>query len=61
MADKYEFSKGEMVRIKAGVFRAFTGRIAEIQKEKGRLKVLVEVFGKLQPVELNFLEVEKVI
>ena len=60
MANKYKFSKGESVRIKAGVFRAFIGRVAEIYEGKGMLRVIVEVFGKSQLVELTFLDVEKV-
>ena len=57
---KYEFSKGEAVRIKVGPFRAFMGKISEIDKGRGTLKVIVEVFGKIQSVELTFLDVEKV-
>ena len=60
MASKYEFSKGESVRIKVGAFRAFTGKVSEIDKDKGRLKVVVEIFGKSHSVELAFLDVEKV-
>lgn len=60
MAHKYEFSKGEPVRIKSGAFRAFVGKIEKVDKEKGTLRVIVEVFGKLQPVALTFLEVKKV-
>jgi transcription termination/antitermination protein NusG len=60
LAKKYEFSKGEVVRIKTGVFRAFIGKVAEIHQGKGTLKVIVEVYGKSQPVELTFLDVEKV-
>lgn len=59
MANKFAFSKGESVRIKVGVFRAFIGKVSEIYERKGTLKVIVEVFGKQQPVELTFLEVEK--
>ncbi|MDT4968609.1 MAG: hypothetical protein QOJ64_3346 [Acidobacteriota bacterium] len=60
MANKYEFSIGEPVRIKSGVFRAFIGKVAEIYQGNGTLKVIVEVFGKSQLVELTFMEVEKV-
>ena len=60
MARKYEFSKGELVRIKVGAFRAFIGKVAEVDKGRGTLKVIVEVFGKSQSVELTFLDVEKV-
>ena len=59
MAKKYEFSKGESVRIKVGIFRAFIGKVLEIHKKKGTLTVIVQVFGKPQPVELTFLDVEK--
>lgn len=60
MASKYEFSKGELVRIKVGAFRAFIGKVSEVDKGKATLKVIVEVFGKSQSVELTFLDVEKV-
>ena len=59
MANKYKFSKDEPVRIKVGVFRAFVGKVSEIDQKKGMLTVIVEVFGKPQRVELTFLEVEK--
>ena len=59
MTNKYEFSKGESVRIKVGVFRAFIGKVSEIDKAKSTLTVIVEVFGKQQSIELTFLEVEK--
>ena len=59
MANKYEFSKGESVRIKVGVFRAFIAKVSEIHKRKNRLTVIVEVSGKPQSIELTFLEVEK--
>ncbi len=59
MANKYEFSKGESVRIKVGVFRAFIGKVSEIHKRKGTLTVIVEVSGKPQPLQLTFFEVEK--
>ena len=60
MTSKYEFSIGHKVRIKVGPFQAFTGTVIEINKEKGLLKVTVDIFGRSQPVELRFLDVEKV-
>ena len=60
MASKYEFSKGESVRIKVGPFRAFIGKVSDINKEKQTLKVIVEAFGKSHSVEVTFLDVEKV-
>ena len=59
MAKKYEFSKGESVRIKVGVFRAFMGKVSKIDRKKSTLTIIVEVSGKPQSIELSFLEVEK--
>ena len=59
MAKKYEFSKGESVRIKTCVFRAFIGKVSEIHRKKSTLTIIVEVSGKPQSIELSFLDVEK--
>ena len=59
MAKKFEFSKGESVRINVGVFRAFIGKVSEIHKRKNKLTVVVQVSGQPQAIELAFLEVEK--
>ena len=48
-----------MVRIKAGPFSAFTGRIEGINQAKTLLKVKVEIFGRVTPVKVNFAEAEK--
>ena len=60
MSRKYEFSIGEKVRIKTGVFHNFTGEVVEINKQTGMLKVRVNIFGRAQPVDLTFLDVEKI-
>lgn len=60
MSRKYEFSIGEKVRIKTGVFQNFTGEVVEINEQRGTLKVRVNIFGRAQPVDLTFLDVEKV-
>jgi transcription termination/antitermination protein NusG len=60
MSKKYEFAISEKVRIKTGAFQNFTGKVVEIDKQKGTLKVKVDIFGRSQPVELTFLDVEKV-
>ena len=52
------FTLGEHIRIKDGPFSDFTGVIDEINSEKGKLKVLVSIFGRETPVELDFLQVE---
>jgi len=52
------FTLGEHIRIKDGPFSDFTGIIDEINAERGKLKVLVSIFGRDTPVELDFLQVE---
>lgn len=55
-----KFSVGEAVKIVDGPFADFLGTIDGIDKEKGKLKVLVSIFGRETPVELDFLQVSKV-
>jgi transcriptional antiterminator NusG len=57
---KFSYENGEVVRIKSGPFASFTGKVEEINEEKTTLKVTVTIFGRSTPVELNFLDVEKV-
>jgi len=54
------FTVGEHIRIKDGPFSDFTGVIDEISVERGKLKVLVSIFGRETPVELDFLQVEPI-
>ncbi|OGY26411.1 MAG: transcription termination/antitermination factor NusG, partial [Candidatus Woykebacteria bacterium RBG_19FT_COMBO_43_10] len=56
---KASFSLGEAVRIIDGPFSDFIGSVDEINEEKGKLKVLVSIFGRETPVELDFLQVTK--
>jgi len=60
MTAKFEYSVGEMVRIKTGPFQCFTGRIEEVDESTAMLKVKVKIFGRREPIELRFLDVEKV-
>jgi transcriptional antiterminator NusG len=53
------FELGETVRVKEGPFANFTGSIEEIDKDKTKLKVLVNMFGRDTPVELDFTQIEK--
>lgn len=53
------FDKEESVRIIEGPFANFIGIIEEVNEEKGKLKVMVSIFGRSTPVELDFLQVEK--
>ena len=59
---KYQskFTVGEAVKIIDGPFSDFLGTIDKVDKEKGKLKVLVSIFGRETPVELDFLQVSKV-
>lgn len=57
---KIEFRMGDSVKIKAGPFRDFNGRVAEIDEKRGRVKVLVDMFGRETPLELSYLEVQKI-
>jgi len=56
---KTTFSVGEAVKITDGPFSEFLGSISEIDEAKGKLKVLVSIFGRETPVELDFLQVAK--
>lgn len=56
---KTTFSEGEAVKIVDGPFAEFLGAISEIDEAKGKLKVLVSIFGRETPVELDFLQVAK--
>ncbi len=57
---RVEFQVGESVRVVDGPFTDFHGKVDEINPEKGKLKVLVNMFGRETPVELDLMQVEKV-
>jgi len=57
---KIAFEVGEEVKINDGPFLNLTGRIDEIDAERGKLKVSVSIFGRFTPVELEYWQVEKV-
>ena len=56
---RLEFEEGESVRVVTGPFANFTGTIAEINEDQLKLKVLVNIFGRETPVELEFADVAK--
>ena len=57
---KYSFDKGDQVRINEGPFTSFNGVVDEVNNERNTLKVMVTIFGRSTPVELDFLQVEKI-
>ncbi len=56
---KYSFEKGDSVRVVDGPFINFNGTVEEVKPEKGKLRVLVSIFGRPTPVELDFIQVTK--
>ncbi len=56
---KIEFKVGDLVKITDGPFKDFEGKVAEIDEERGKVKVLINLFGRDTPVELDSLQVKK--
>ena len=57
---KQSFSVGEQVKIIDGAFASFSGAIEEVNLEKNKLRVTVQIFGRATPVEVDLLQVEKI-
>jgi len=57
---KIEFKKGDLVKITDGPFKDLDGKVSDIDSERGKIKVLVNMFGRDTPVELDSLQIKKV-
>ncbi len=58
-APRIAFNKGDVIRVVDGPFMDYTGRIEEVNADREKLKVLISIFGRDTPVELDFSQVEK--
>ncbi len=57
---KYFFETGDEIRVIDGPFTNFNGTVDEVNHEKGKIRVLVSIFGRSTPVELDFVQVQKI-
>jgi transcriptional antiterminator NusG len=57
---KYLFETGDEIRVIDGPFTNFNGMVDEVNPEKGKIRVLVSIFGRATPVELDFVQVTKI-
>ncbi len=57
---KVDFKEGDLVKITDGALKGFEGKIEEVDQDKGKVKVLVNMFGRETPVTLDFLQAKKV-
>jgi len=57
---KVDFSAGDLITIVDGPFKELEGKVSEVDEKSGKVKVLVSMFGRETPVELDFLQIKKV-
>ncbi len=57
---RMSFEQGETIKVVDGPFADFNGTVEEVRPEKGKVKVLISIFGRATPVELDFVQIEKI-
>ncbi len=57
---KIDVKANDLVRIMDGPFKDYEGKVSEVDEEKGKIKVLVSIFGRETPIELDFLQIKKI-
>jgi len=57
---KIDVKAGDAVKIVDGPFKDFDGKVDDVDEAKGKVKVLVSIFGRETPVELDFLQINKI-
>ncbi|MCK5413214.1 MAG: transcription termination/antitermination protein NusG [Candidatus Pacebacteria bacterium] len=57
---KIDVAKGDIIKIIDGPFKEFDGKVEDVDEEKGKIKVLVQMFGRETPLELDFLQIKKI-
>lgn len=57
---KIDVAQGDSVKVVDGPFKEYDGKVAEVDEEKGKVKVLVSLFGRETPVELDFLQIKRI-
>jgi len=55
-----EFKKGDLIKVKEGAFEGFEGTVEEMDTEKGTVRVIVTIFGRATPLDIEYWQLEKV-